>query len=45
MSDDLIDIMDSWLICSACQSDYADGFDHCQYCEDDDDDAPCVCGP
>lgn len=30
--------------CSACGCAYDPGADHCRFCEDDDDTAPCVCG-
>jgi hypothetical protein len=30
--------------CSGCGCAYDPGADHCRFCEDDDDTAPCVCG-
>jgi hypothetical protein len=30
--------------CSACGCAYDPGADHCRFCEDDDDTAPCACG-
>jgi hypothetical protein len=30
--------------CSGCGSAYDPGADHCRFCENDDDTAPCVCG-
>ena len=31
-------------VCPVCGAPYDDGYSYCEFCEDDDDIAACVCG-